>query len=141
MINKIKIWTIKFKERILKYMDKFNFWEKHKSIEQSPRRINIISSLNWVLSIIYPSSFAYLKFSEDVIGKIFVMCIDIILLVFYLRKWHYFSIKDPDRLQTEEFVVRIKEIEISQRQGFEPEIGNSLKVTSKPKELLNGNRG
>jgi hypothetical protein len=88
--------------------------------------------------IIYPPSLTYLLFSNDIIGRITVGLICVVLFAFYLQKWDYFSKHDPDRLHSEEYLAKIKEIEMTQRQGQPPEEAKGLKIVEPPKRIAGG---
>jgi hypothetical protein len=47
----------------------------------------------------------------------------------------FFALKHPDRLQSEEFVIRQRELQMLYKQGASPEIIDVLRVTARTESL------
>lgn len=81
-----------------------------KSADTNYSRNNIMSPLNWFAFIADSCLVAGIIGSDDTFVKVICLIIFFLVSLFYGGVYIFFMLKDPDRLQTEEHNIKLKEL-------------------------------
>jgi hypothetical protein len=122
-LNKIyKIFSLKV-EKMMQYI-------KSQLSSGGGYKANVLSHLSWITWIIIPSSFWGLIQCDDLIIKIFCILVISLLIGYNILKYEYWSKKDPDRLQTEKYVLEKRRMDIFASKGTPPQEINGSEIIS-----------
>lgn len=105
---------------------------KNEGEMQFPKKTNILSSLIWLSAITFPSgtiSSAIAPWPQGMIA-FFVGSLPVLAAIWYYRYW---TTKDPNRLQTEDFRIQLQAIaKISSSDGREVIIDQTAALLENP---------
>lgn len=92
---------------------------------------NVLNPLLWLCAVSAPAClfFAWLIGSGTIIGVV-LTTVAVLPILVAMAMYVWFALHDPDRLQSEEFVLRQQEIELRQKGGFI--IGSAAESTIDP---------
>ena len=73
-------------------------------------RSNVLTPLNWLIPLVELLLLGGCLKAEKSYIVIVCLCLMVILVLFYLCAYVYFALRDPDRLQSETYNIKMKEI-------------------------------
>ena len=107
---------------------------------------NVLAPLLWLLAIAMPACFlAAYFFRDDAVLKYVLIISGLGTIVSTLVAYFMFMFRDPQRLQSEEFVLRQQELTLFERKGYPPVFENSpipeLQPMPEPEALPEAKKG
>lgn len=94
-----------------------------------------MSPLIWLVAIMVVFVCYVFMYSPD--KSSFGIIILVSIVIYFIYKYEWFSRKDPDRLQTEEFLLAKKELEYMAIQGEQPKLVENTEIVSPIKKIEN----
>lgn len=84
---------------------------------------NALNPLLWTTAVVFPTSLlAAYFFRDDALLKYLLTAIGTTPVLLTLVAYFIYMFRDPDRLQSEEYLIRQQELEILYNRGDHPEI-------------------
>jgi len=103
-----------------------------KSSDAHKIRNNVMTPLNWYTGVAEFALMFGIIGSDINFVKISCLIIFLLLAIFYAGVYVYFMLKSPDRLQTEEYNVRIKELTLFK----EGSLSENSKIEQEPESII-----